>query len=663
MKKLSSLLLGLAILLPASGLQASQLAEPLPSHANSSFAERLPADTLFYLEVPDIPALRMGIQQSALGKIYADPEMQVFLEEGLGLLDQTWVEFRALAVGFGVPEGLTYWEALRNVEIGVAFSPAAGQDNPFEEEPNIHVALRVGLGEGLGLPVFNLLSNFLEPEGFMPVGTELGQSLVLTSPKIFDEEEWFTVEIAQEGDDLLYLFTMGERGAGSLAQTAEFQAAHSSLMNEGAVVFGYLQWQVLFDALLKGLTFEKPEIAGTASYFHEQLLKPVRSMAFASGWTAEGSFTSGRIGLNDDAGPIWDSIPADRELLNLIPADASSFSISATNTKAGGKFLLELLDSIGSIQVEDSSAADLLAMQQIEVHNWLFGDHRADLEAALLGSGDQMLAYTVAQGMAGENILLSPLEDPAAVSGVLMSLMPRLREMLGDMGGPLQLEMKRVRRRVTQEDGSVINAPGPAYYSIDIGQALGLPQEVMSMLGAIQPTFGITDDGWLAASLSKQTVRRFLLKGVVPPETNIGTNPEAADFLARAPKNADTVSWSDPRPAAKMMADLAVGFAPMAIGMASQEMDIPFETEKLPSAELFTRYLRPSEMISYRNGNELHIRSVGSFGVADLFTVLGSTVALAPAGFKVYTMLTEDQFAHAHAEPAPELVEVEPEEF
>jgi len=632
MKTLSSLLLGLTFLVGFNASANAQHAPQALETQRASFADRLPASSVVYFEIPDIANLRSGIQKSSLGKIYNDPEMQTFVGEGLSILDKSWIEVRGMAAGLGIPEELTYWEALRSIEFGFALEAKPGLENPFDEEPNIYFGARVGFSEGLGMPIFTMLTKVLESEGFEVIGTEAGQVLVLTQGEIFHpEEEWFSVEVSQENDDIVFEWTMGTKPSGSLSATTGFAGAHQSMVTEGAVVFGYLQFQDLAQTMLKGLATEQPEIHGVASMIYDRVLKPVQNVSFSSGWTDEGSFSKARVELSENPGELWAAGKADLALLEYVPADSSAFFVKGVSAKAWGGFLLECIDAAGALEISEGvKGMDVLQGENAEMFGWLFGEKRAELEGALAAIGSQSFGFSVSQGMASESVNLLQLSDGPAFSAMLEQLMPRLRETLEQLGAPLGLDMKYVRRRVQQEDGTMTNVPGPAYYTLNLDGLAQIPPQAAVILGSLQPTMGVTEDGWLVFSMSKQRVRTLLLKGLEKPDASIKTNPEASAFVNSLDSSVLAVSWSDPRPTVSAIAGLAVGFAPMAFNMVPEEMDLPIDAENIPSADLFTRYLRTSESLSRATGNLRTCESVGSFGLADIFTVLGGSAAIAP---------------------------------
>ena len=104
------------------------------------------------------------------------------------------------------------------------------------------------------------------------------------------------------------------------------------------------------------------------------------------------------------------------------------------------------------------------------------------------------------------------VEQPEQLSAALEKMMPRLREALQLADAPMSLDLKRIKKRVKDENGQMQTVAGPAYYSIDFGDTL--PQE-LSMVGlSLMPTMAVTEDGWLAFSMARTPVRSALNGGV-----------------------------------------------------------------------------------------------------------------------------------------------------
>ena len=602
------------------------------AQAGGSIATLLPADTILYVSIPDITAMRAGMKGSALGQIYLHDDMQNFLAGGLAMLDQGWGMVRGMAGGMGVPEEATHWDALKSLEAGFAMRGQKGLENPFDAEPEIYMAARLVMADGLSTQMMAMATPMLEAQGFEYIEGASGAILSMTPGEGMHGGP--SVELRVEGAAMVLEVTMGSRGEGSLAALEGYQSARARVHADGAAVFAYADFNEVWDTVMAGLGSEEPEVASLLASVMGPIMTPMQSVAMASGWDGPTSFTSFSIDLADDPGALWQTGPADLSLLDYIPADATSFTVgdfSAAN--AWAQHFLSAIDQIGEVEVEEGMTLSAMVQAESEdLHAWLFGANRPELDAALTSFGTRTFSYGRSSGMASEDVMFTEVRDPAAVAGALEKLMPRLREALQIADAPFQLDLKRVRLRVEGADGQMETVAGPAYYSLNLGASM--PQE-LSMIGlSFQPTIGVTADGWLAFSMARGPVRDALTKGVQKPEQNIRGNADVQAFLKRAGSGANSLTWNDPRPPMEAMLGMALGLAPMAADMVSQS-GLPFDLNELPGIDVFIKPMRPTETISRMQGGNLVAESRGSFGLADVFTVCGALAAVAPVAMTV----------------------------
>lgn len=596
-----------------------------------SLADRLPVDTIAYLSLPDIQGMREEMQKSSLARIFHEPDMQNFLAGVLEMLDQAWDGIREQAVQQGIPVELTHWEALRSFEMGLALRPHPEALHVFDQPPHIYGVARLGLAEGLGSLAYRTIADHLADEMPQTAGPH-GASMVI----IEEVEAGVPVRLtlSHDGDAVELEFTMGSRGEGSLAATENFRRAWNRNMTDGAVVFGFLGVDQVLDALLRGLESEQPEAGAVLRPFFDQCLAPLQSVSFGSGWSDDGSFMNSMVDLAPGAGPQWRNVPLDKSLAAHVPANATSFSILGADSDPWMQSMLDLLDAVGAMQPEGMPMplASMLAQEAPELHDWLFGSHRAEMQSAMLGFGKNSFSYTVPKGTLGsESLMFVELDDPASLSRVLEQLMPRLRQAMNaheDL--PFSLEMRRVKLETTAPDGSVAASAGPAYYWLEFE----IPPEAQQIFAMLQldlkPCFGITPEGWMVMSISKQSVADALRGGMKKPDSSILENEEAAAFLARLPRNANSASWSDPRPAAQAALGMIGGMMPMVASMVGDQLPVPIDFNAFPGPDTFVRNMRTSESWSWELRGDFMSRSVGSMGFADLFSVLAAVLAVGP---------------------------------
>lgn len=598
----------------------------------------LPEDTILYLSIEDVQSMCEGLKGSALGRIYHDAETQDFLAGGLEMLDQGWVQLRGMAAGMGVPEKLTHWEALRSVEAGFAMRPQEGLENPFDAPPQMYLAVRAGLEEGLAQQAFDFITPMAEQQGFEFIASDDGGVLASRAGGMGGGPP---MELSVHGDALLFELKMGARGKGSLATTASYMHARERVSGKGTAVFAYMRFAELWETMKLGLAKEEPSIAGMMQSMLDPILMPLESVSMASGWDGGTSFTNLAICLNENPGELWRTGNADMALLDYVPADSTSFSVTdLTAADAWMRHLLSSLDALAEMEVQPGMTMEQMAMEQGgDMHAWLFGEKRVELDQALASIGTRGFSYGRSTGMSSEDISYTEVDDPAALSHALEQLLPRLREALMMADADVQLQAKRVKRRVQDENGDYQTVAGPAYYSLDFSAFI--PPELASFGLAVEPTMAVTEDGWMAFSMARGPVRTALTKGVEKPDKNIRENADVQAFLGRLPADAASITWNDPRPMLEGLLGLALGFAPMASDAVAQT-GLPFDLNNLPPVNVFIDPLMPTETVSSMQGGDMVITARGSFGLADLIGTLGAGASLAPVAMMVSPMMVDE---------------------
>ncbi len=651
-----ALLLGASCQATPAALAKKELA-PVPA----SLADRLPADTILFFSLPDIPAMRANMEKSALVKVYRDPEVQNFIAGGMSMLDEAWDELREQAVAQGIPLELTHWEALRSFEAGFALRAQTNSGNPFERPPEVHALARLGLAPGLGQRAYQVLTGHMLGEG---QGSEVESTPDRRVFSVMNEtEEGMPLTLTVAGlDDAIELdFTWGKAGAGRLADTEPFRRAWNRGVVPGTAMFGYLHLSDVMSTLALGLRSEQPAVADLVDEFFQRVLKPMDAVSIASGWNDSGSFTSASLDFvaSEVPDPLWVTQPLDATLADYVPASASAFSIASGRSGPWMDLVMRTMDKVGAFRPENLplSLGELLQGQLPEVHSWLFGAHRPELDRAINSFGTRSFSYTTPTGgFSTESFTFVELKDPEGMSAVLEQLMPRLREALKSGDSPVKLDMRRTKRSVTLPDGSASEVAGPAYYWLEFE----MPPQLQQMLGFLgqtfQPCFGVAPEGWLVVSINVQSVRNVLKSGMQKPEESIRSNEEARAFLARLPKNAHAAAWSDPRPAIGAAMGMVGGLLPMLSGMLGDKAaQLPVDLHAFPSADAFVRHMRTSESYSYEWLGDMRSVSVGSFGLADLFTAVGAAAALVPPFLAIASEVFEGVEL---AQPAAEAGEV-----
>jgi len=448
------------------------------------------------------------------------------------------------------------------------------------------------------------------------------------------------LEIRREGDHLVAFARTGDFDGPSLVASPRFQEARRLHQEDGAVLFGYIDFA---RSAREGMALlrlvpddEGRKIADLLEGMLDEMgVMDVGPLSLSSGWHEDGLGYTRAVLPFGEGGPRGVMAAAldrhaDISLLDYVPANATSFSVMASEPELGWKMVTSIVDRIAAMEADGhpgQTIGELWAASGHPSYDWLLGDKREALARGFLGFGTQGFSYGTASGGGG---YFQRLRDADAVRDLLHELMPMAAEALAGMEEvPLRLSVKRAKIYETGPDGKRTSREGPEYYVLSI-VASRLPQQFrpLAMFTAqFSPSIGITADGWLVMCLNSANIRGYLRSGISKPEENIRTNAEVAAFLERLPEGVNMLSWSDPRPGITQAWAMMQGFLPM---MSMQAEGLPIDLSAIPSAEALTSALRPSESWSYANREMSVSMSTGSFQFADVFTLTAAVATVVP---------------------------------
>lgn len=602
-------------LLPASGL--AQQSAPL--------SESLPADTLLYIEIPDIPALRDGLQGSAIGRIWNDESTQAFLGDMVSEATGQFDGALAMMAEEGVPVQFMSWEAMQSLEVGLSMM-GMGDSNI----PGVMVAAQIQFADGLGEAAFGLVSGMLAGAGEPNITTsETGATMTIElgggAPGLM---------LKREGDLLRFTATNLGDLSGSLAASEAFQRARKQVMQPGMAVFGYYNPRVGIEMQRSFLNIgaggaELDSMMTAMTQFAESAVGNAQGVSFSSGWKDGASVASTYVDFGGNpAGWAYASKAADRGLVQYVPADATNFSLA---TMGGTEGMNEFFAGFDAVLADESMAQTLAIWAEAEPisHSWFVGEHRPLLDGALNGFGERVLSYS--SPTKGARTLIE-LSDPAAVQAAATPLVKTIAQLLDSVDGmPVAL---RAKRESPRNDPSTTV---PVYYLRLKPEALPPEAQQLSMfLGGFEPSFAVSPDGWLVMSSTRAHVRSVIRSGLTVEERDITGNSEAKSFLDRAPESAVTLAWSDPRPGITS----AMGMVQAATGLLGMQMDpemLPVDLTKIPSAMDINQHLRPSESFAWMDEDGMKSWSSGSFGMADMLATAGYAL---PAGAMAFMYMS-----------------------
>lgn len=607
----------------------------LPSFAvaqqDDNLADSLPANTLLYFEIPNVQALRDGLQTGAMGRIWQDEEVQGFVgglvQEGMGQYSQS-MEMMAEQ---GMPVQFMSWDAMQRIELGFSIDGSG-----LPEAPSLMVALQITFADGLAEQAFELLSGLLASEAPVDISKGENGSIMKMSAS---EPGQPSVELVRTGNRLRFTATNTGAATSSLSASASFQRARAEVLKPGMACFGYYNPRVGVQMQRSFLNFgsgdsQLDSMAEAMSAFAESAVGNAEAVAFSSGWKDGMSVGATFVDFGGKpSGWAYAAAPADRAMVQYVPADATDFSIAGMGGSDG---VSEFLTSFDGVLADEAMAKNVAIWAEAEPisHSWFVGENRPLLDAALNGFGERVLSYS--SPTRGSRTLVE-LTDPAAMQAAASPLVKTIAQLLDSVEGmPVALRAKRESPRSDPQ------MTVPVYYLRLKPEAIPPEFAQVSMfIGNIEPAFAISPDGWLVMSMNRSDVRAIVRSGLKPEANNISSNVEAKGFLDRAPDSAISLAWSDPRPAVTA----TMGMVQAATGLIGMQMDpsmLPVDLTKMPSANAFNRHLRPSESFSWRDEDGMKSWSSGSFGMGDFFGTLGYALPTAAMAMMTFAPMMTD---------------------
>jgi type II secretion system (T2SS) protein G len=625
----------------------------LPSFAlaqqEGNLADSLPANTLVYFEIPNVPALRDGLQSGAMGRIWQDEEVQGFLgglvEQGMGQYSQS-LEMMAEQ---GMPVQFMSWDAMQRIELGISIDGAG-----LPEAPSMMVALQITFADGLAEQAFLMISGLISSEGPVDISTGENGSIMKMAAA---QPGMPAIELTRTGNRLRFTATNTSAATTSLASSASFQRARAQVLKPGMACFGYYNPRAGVEMQRSFLNFgngdaQVESMAEAMSAFAESAVGNAEAVAFSSGWKDGMSVGATFVDFGGKpAGWAYSATPADRAMVQYVPADSTSFSIASMGGTEG---LSEFLTSVDGVLADDAMAKNVAIWAEAEPisHSWFIGENRPLLDSALNGFGERVFSYS--SPTRGSRTLIE-LTDPAAIQAAASPLVKTIAQLLDSVEGmPVALRAKRESPRSDPQ------TTVPVYYLRLKPEALPPEFAQVSMfIGTIEPAFAISPDGWLVIGMNRSDVRAIVRSGLQPEANNISSNEEAKSFLDRAPDAAIRLAWSDPRPAVTA----TMGMVQAATGLIGMQMDpsmLPVDLTKMPSANAFNRHLRPSESFSWRDEDGMKSWSSGSFGMGDFFGTVGYALPTAAMSMMIFAPMMNEVGAMEMVPAPPEHVDSDP---
>ena len=628
---LSMLLIAAATLAAAPQIGVASEAAP------TSSASLHPADAAFYAAIPDMQAVIAAYPKSALARLLADPELHQAVGDvmnptgtdepadpvaPLGLLMDQYAGMVAsgdfppvLELGAGL-KSVSFSFAVPNGDIWGMINELNGLD---------YDARDAFVGESIGL---RLVMDFVDQEscaraaetlsGLMgdspPWNTELqsrgisGGSTAVTAWSFVPTSDEHYMDPMQESMTLVaggsrMAFIAGNVDLGAfvpqMLASADPSAAEM-LVTEGRAALGAAPGTTIMEAhfrpfIVQMLLDEEPMVVPALDIL-EGLVGPAASMAIRGGYwrisfdDESGQFVTQGVHPKAEAGPLSGLLGASvvrEDALTLAHPDAMATTITSMDKSV----LRSLVQSIA-----DENDPD--AFDELEAEYGFRPDR--DLIDNLGGA----LGYSLAEIkslVAAPNLMFAvQLEDAEAFKAGMDGLF----RMISEEGDGLEISRREYKRISTLYEISIADL---------IGDAAEIPGVPIDLRTFIRPTIAVVDDRavlTMTAGYAKKEVRR-----IQKLQDSDGAEPELHAGIAGLAASTDGATALTHANWGALIAGLyntGKALAPMIAGAAGG--DLPFDPTALPSADLITRYFRPTQRVVRFEGDAVVHEVRSSFG-------------------------------------------------
>lgn len=615
----------------AAGLTAALAglcaAQETAAPSASVFARALPADTIFYTSIPDIPASMAEMRDMPLAKMWREEEVQNFfgraLEMAEGYMDEGMGEARKAFENGMFPFDPDELLKARISSMSMAVT-ALGMDMPEgSSQPLPNIGFVAHADFGASAPIWR---NVLQT-GISMMQAQAGEQMVANFSEVGQVElmnfnspgnpTGMSLNIAFIGNGVLVgsrqadvtgmlQRLQGEGGGDGLVAGADFQAAASQVQFAGAEAEYFMRPGAFIDFAMNALTiardnqpgFPPIDIAGIERAVTALGLRSIDSISSTSRYAGDRCITESFVSSPASArrgllGGTDGNL--DLSMLRYVPKDASSFSAMRLDVP-------NIWNSItGALRAYDENLAEM-AMGQLSAMEEQFG---MSLENDLFGAfGDHMIYWSMPSaammGAPEMGILLSVTDE--------QKILKTLQTVANNSQGMLSL--KKTRRGTWQ-----------LRVEADIGGGLG----GVNPLDMLVPHFTFKD-GYMVMAFTTSDVKRALARmdREDDADDDIRSNPAFSGFAGQIPTDGiSSLSFTDWR------SSFESAYSLVAMGMMMVPFDesVPIEPELLPMGSTLSQHLTGG--VSWSRTSPEGFRSVSSspFGPEMVMLLVGGIAA------------------------------------
>ncbi len=579
------------------------------AHA-ATLAEAMPPDTLVYVEVPSVPALRAANPDTGWGAILSEGQVRAFLESGFPALanlkrlinDPRWSGFTDL---FDLATGQAALAVTASGDMPAAVLVVEVGDNAEEVAAGLDRALAAASeGAGVGVKEEDIPGatlHYLEGPGISPGYAVVGRYIVVsTGPSAAANVARGIRSGLSESLAGSALFTKVKSLAGADRSEILVFADFARFNDIATARMGQAEAAVYRGSGLEGLS--------ALLYTSSQVARGYEDKVYAC-------FADGRTGFFKALTPQSGDY---EKYLSMIPSDVLAASWTHLDVAQAYATLRQLLRTAGGGEGLSSFEAELGAVEA-EAGVKLGDDIIASLGSNVLSWSPRpsMIMGMALGGGLGQRVALVELADQARFEAAL----PKIWKAAADMAAARAAEKAASQSLESSAAAPAQRMPGIDFSDVTfVTEAFGdatiyvvrIPLDLNGMKVQLTPAFAVKD-GWLVASGSSQGVKNVL--GMpANPEPNLLANQ---DYVSSA-KVAGTANAGFQYSDTKAAFDMVYSLMSVALPMLTMQTGgpPPIDLSRMPQAQVISQHLFGSATAVDVGDDFVRLTSYGPVGQA-----------------------------------------------
>ncbi len=577
-----------------------------PKAAGLEIEKVLPSGTIAYFSISDIGRTFESFKGTALYDIWADKQVQKFLEKPMQMMTAHSAEFEKHVAGMGgtASKGMTIERIASafggDIAVGLARLKMPEGGPTRENPPNVGAFLTFKIGDESAVDALVGMIETLAKTSTDSFVREPAMIAGVSGERMGPKDEPTKLYVAKAAGHIVLSFDettagaivsalSGKSSGSALGSDANYSALAKSARRPGEVASFYANLGALFASL-------DPVLPPQAKAAIDALgMNGLQSIMMSSSIEGRGFVDVSAVHTSGEPKGIvkaFSGSPIDSAVVDSIPKDVVSFSVFSFDA---GCVWNTLWDTIRAVDAsKEKEARDMLAQFESQVGVKLKEDVIDQI-------GSRVVIYQ------------RPQQPGQMIPDIVFQMQVKGAEKLG-------VSMEKLTKLAPNLALKNVKIAENTYYYLDLSAIFPLP--------FFQPSYAFVGDS-LVFSPTLQSLKSVVNSRKSPTFESVRANEEFKSFLAKIPQSVTSLSYTDVKKSFGGGYDQIRQMLPLLAMQFGSEM--PVDLALLPTSDAFTRHLYGSYSYSEQKGADGTTVAVGPMSTLFLigvFAVAGAAGAL-----------------------------------